>query len=110
MFLEDISLFQATLKFEFKYSSCYVMLIGLFLKKLFSDKKKKHNFFFSNFCNRKEITARSYMQKIKIGHRANFREKRDRFLRVLFPVRAISRKIVTFSKLRGLLFHRKCNL
>ena len=33
------------------------------------------------------------MQKIKIGHRANFRAKNKCFRLILFPVRAILRKI-----------------
>ena len=33
------------------------------------------------------------MQKIKIGHRTNFRAKYKCFLQVLFPVRAILRSI-----------------
>jgi len=33
------------------------------------------------------------MQKIKIGHRAKFRARNKYFLHVLFPVRAILRKI-----------------
>ena len=33
------------------------------------------------------------MQKIKIGHRANFRDKNKCFPQILFPVRAILRNI-----------------
>ena len=33
------------------------------------------------------------MQKIKIGHRANFRAKKKCFRQILFPVRAILRSI-----------------
>ena len=33
------------------------------------------------------------MQKIKIGHRANFRAKNKCFRQILFPVRAILRSI-----------------
>ena len=33
------------------------------------------------------------MQKIRVGHRAKFRAKNKYFLQILFPVRAILRKI-----------------
>ena len=33
------------------------------------------------------------MQKIKVGHRAKFRARNKYFLQILFPVRAILRKI-----------------
>ena len=33
------------------------------------------------------------MQKIKIGHRAKFRARNKYFFQILFPVRAILRKI-----------------
>ena len=35
------------------------------------------------------------MQKIKIGHRAKFRDKDKCFLQLLFPVRAILRRLST---------------
>ena len=43
------------------------------------------------------------MQKIKIGHRAKFRDKDKCFLQLLFPVRAILRCISTSCVLRALL-------
>ena len=43
------------------------------------------------------------MQKIKIGHRAKFRDKDKCFLQLLFPVRAILRCISTSGVLRALL-------
>ena len=43
------------------------------------------------------------MQKIKIGHRAKFRDKEKFFPQVLFPVRAILRRIFTFGVFRTLL-------
>ena len=41
------------------------------------------------------------MQKIKIGHRANFRDKDKCFLQLLFPVRAILRCLSTSGVLRA---------
>ena len=40
------------------------------------------------------------MQKIKIGHRAKFRDKDKCFLQLLFPVRAILRYISTSGVVR----------
>ena len=41
------------------------------------------------------------MQKIKIGHRAKFRDKDKCFLQLLFPVRAILRCLSTSGVLRA---------
>ena len=41
------------------------------------------------------------MQKIRIGHRANFRDKDKCFLQLLFPVRAILRCLSTSGVLRA---------
>ena len=41
------------------------------------------------------------MQKIKIGHRAKFRDKDKYFLQLLFPVRAILRCISTSGVVRA---------
>ena len=41
------------------------------------------------------------MQKIKIGHRAKFRDKDKCFLQLLFPVRAILRCISTSGVVRA---------
>ena len=46
------------------------------------------------------------MQKIKIGHRAKFRDRDEFFPQVLFPVRAILRRIFTSGVLQALLFDR----
>ena len=43
------------------------------------------------------------MQKIKIGHRANFRDRDNFFPQVLFPFRAILRRIFTSGVLHALL-------
>ena len=39
------------------------------------------------------IVIGACMQKIKVGHRAKFRARNKYFLQILFPVRAILRKI-----------------
>ena len=46
-----------------------------------------------NFYIWSAIVSGAYTQKIKIGHRANFRAKNKRFRQILFPVRAILRSI-----------------
>ena len=46
-----------------------------------------------NFCIWSAIANGACMQKIKLGHRTNFRARNKYFLQVLFPVRAILRKI-----------------
>ena len=46
-----------------------------------------------NFYIRSAIVNGACMQKIKVGHRAKFRARCKYFLQVLFPVRAILRKI-----------------
>jgi len=43
------------------------------------------------------------MQKIKIGHRAKFRDRDNFFAQVLFPFRAILRRIFTSGVLHALL-------
>ena len=43
------------------------------------------------------------MQKIKIGHRAKFRDRDNFFLHVLFPFRAILHRIFTSDVLHALL-------
>ena len=43
------------------------------------------------------------MQKIKIGHRAKFRDRGNFFPQVLFPFRAILRRIFTSGVLHALL-------
>ena len=43
------------------------------------------------------------MQKIKIGHRAKFRDRDNFFPQVLFPFRAILRRIFTSGVLHALL-------
>ena len=49
--------------------------------------------FSRNFYIWSAIVNGMCMQKIKIGHRANFRAKSKCFLQILFPVRAILRSI-----------------
>ena len=49
--------------------------------------------FLPNFYIWSAIVNGPCMQKIKIGHRANFRARNKYFLQVLFPVRAILREI-----------------
>ena len=52
------------------------------------------------------------MQKIKIGHRAKFRDRDNFFPQVLFPFRAILRRIFTSGVLHALLlitFDRNLN-
>jgi len=49
--------------------------------------------FLRNFYIWSAIVKGVCMQKIKIGHRAKFRARNKYFLQVLFPVRAILRKI-----------------
>ena len=49
-----------------------------------------------NFYIRSAIVSGACMQKIKIGHRANFRAKNKCFWQILFPVRAILR-IINFQ-------------
>ena len=46
-----------------------------------------------NFYIWSAILNRACLQKIKIGHRANFRAKNKCFPQILFPVRAILRSI-----------------
>ena len=46
-----------------------------------------------NFYIWSAIVSGACMQKIKIGHRANFRAKNKCFRQILFPVRAILRSI-----------------
>ena len=46
-----------------------------------------------NFYILSAIVSGACMQKIKIGHRANFRAKTKCFRQILFPVRAILRSI-----------------
>ena len=46
-----------------------------------------------NFYIWSDIVSGACMQKIKIGHRANFWAKNKRFGQILFPVRAILRSI-----------------
>ena len=46
-----------------------------------------------NFYIWMAIVNGAYMQKIKIGHWANFRAKNKCFRQILFPVRAILRSI-----------------
>ena len=46
-----------------------------------------------NFYIWSAIVSGACMQKIKIGHRANFRAKNKCFWQILFPVRAILRTI-----------------
>ena len=46
-----------------------------------------------NFYIWSAIMSGACMQKIKIGHRANFRAKNKCFQQILFPVRAILRSI-----------------
>ena len=41
------------------------------------------------------------MQKIRMGHRAKFRDKSKCFIHVLFPVRTILRRILTSGILRA---------
>ena len=49
------------------------------------------------------------MQKIKIGHRAKFWDKDNFFPQVLFPFRAILRRIFTSGVLHALSFDRNLN-
>ena len=46
-----------------------------------------------NFYIWSAIVNGACMQKIKIGHRAKFRARNKYFVQILFPVRAILRKI-----------------
>ena len=46
-----------------------------------------------NFYIWSAIVNGACMQKIKIGHRAKFRARNKYFVQILFPVRAIFRKI-----------------
>ena len=46
-----------------------------------------------NFYISSAIVNGAYMQKIKIGHRANFRTKNKCFPQILFPVRTILHSI-----------------
>ena len=46
-----------------------------------------------NFYIWSAIVNGACMQKIKIGHRAKFRAKNKYFVQILFPVRAVLRKI-----------------
>ena len=41
------------------------------------------------------------MQKLRVGHRAQFRDKNKSFVHVLFPVRASLRRIFTSGTLRA---------
>jgi len=50
-----------------------------------------------NFFILSAILNDTCMQKIKIGHRAKFRDKENFFPQVLFPFRAILCRIVTFE-------------
>ena len=49
--------------------------------------------FLRNFYIWSAIVNGACKQKIKVGHRAKFRARNKYFLQVLFPVRAILRKI-----------------
>ena len=46
-----------------------------------------------NFYIWSAIVNGACMQKIKIGHRAKFRARNKHFVQILFPARAILRKI-----------------
>ena len=48
-----------------------------------------------NFFIQSAIVNDTCMQKIKIGHRAKFRDRDNFFPQVLFPFRAILRRIFT---------------
>ena len=56
-----------------------------------------------NFFIESAVVNDSCMQKIKIGHRAKFRDKDNFFPQVLFPFRAILRRIFTSGVLHALL-------
>ena len=56
-----------------------------------------------NFFIQSAIVNDKCMQKIKIGHRAKFRDRDNFFPQVLFPFRAILRLIFTSGVLRALL-------
>ena len=49
--------------------------------------------FLRNFYIWSAIVNGACMQKIKVGHQAKFRARSKYFMQVLFPVRAILRKI-----------------
>jgi len=49
--------------------------------------------FLRNFYIWSAVVNGACMQKIKVGHRAKFQARSKYFLQVLFPVRAILRKI-----------------
>ena len=56
-----------------------------------------------NFFILRAIVNDTYMQKIKIGHRAKFRDRDNFFPQVLFPFREILRLIFTSRVLHALL-------
>ena len=56
-----------------------------------------------NFFIQSAIVNDKCMQKIKIGHRAKFRDRDNFFPQVLFPFRAILRRIFTSGVLHALL-------
>ena len=67
------------------------------LQKIELDKFPRNFFIWSAIVND------TYMQKIKIGHRAKFWDRDNFFPQVLFPFRAILRRIFTSGVLHALL-------
>ena len=72
----------------------YLVELNIFKENAFYDLQKiPLDNFPRNFYIWSAIVNGACMQKIKIGHRANFRAKNKCFPQILFPVRAILRSI-----------------
>ena len=72
----------------------YLVELNLFKENAFHGLQKiPLDNFSRNFYIWSAIVSDACMQKIKIGHQANFRAKNKCFRQILFPVRAIFRSI-----------------
>ena len=72
----------------------YLVELNIFKENAFNGLQKMPlDNFPRDFYIRSAIVNGARMQKIKIGHRANFRAKNQCFPQILFPVRAILRSI-----------------
>ena len=82
--------------FNFSYSMEKIYLVELNIFKenaIYSLQEILLDNFPRNFYVWSAIVNGPCMQKIKVGHRAKFRARNKCFLQILFPVRAILRKI-----------------
>jgi len=72
----------------------YLVELNVFTENaIYGLQENLRDYFLRNFYIWSAIVNCARMQKISIGHRAKFRARCKDFLQVLFPVRAILRKI-----------------